>query len=71
MTVASVVQQVTLGGDLYLALTGVDTAKKLINLRVLVKPLINWVWLGGIVMVLGAAMVLTALYTRKHRVTDN
>ncbi len=55
----------TLAGDLYLALTAADTNTKLINLRVLIKPLINWIWIGGILMTIGAFLVLTALYTRK------
>ena len=48
----------TLGGDFYVALTAVEKGGRLINLRVLVKPLINWLWLGGIVMAAGAIMVL-------------
>jgi cytochrome c-type biogenesis protein CcmF len=61
----------TLAGDLYLALTDVDNASKLINLRVLVKPLINWVWIGGIVMVLGASLILVVFYTKKlSRIQD-
>jgi cytochrome c-type biogenesis protein CcmF len=50
-----------LGGDLYLALTDADINQKLINLRIMVKPLINWIWIGSTVMCVGAAMVLLAL----------
>lgn len=52
----------TLGGDLYLALTQVDTNTEMINMRVLIKPLINWIWIGSIIMVIGAALVMTAFY---------
>ncbi len=48
----------TLAGDLYLALTEVDTATRLINLTIFIKPLINWIWIGSGLMVLGTALVL-------------
>jgi cytochrome c-type biogenesis protein CcmF len=50
----------TLAGDLYLALTEADSATKLINLTIYVKPLINWIWIGSGLMVLGTALVLAA-----------
>ena len=55
----------TLGYDLYIALTEVDTARNLVNLRVLIKPLINWIWIGGFVMVLGAAFAWFSPYKQK------
>ncbi|MDH4239724.1 MAG: cytochrome c biogenesis protein CcsA [Phycisphaerae bacterium] len=55
----------TLREDLYLALTEVDAGSKLINLRVMVKPLINWIWIGSIVMLLGTAVVLISFYKRR------
>lgn len=51
----------TLGGDLYLALTNVDTNTRLINLLVLVKPLINWIWIGCIVSIIGTVLVMVAV----------
>ncbi|GEM_PF-502744 len=51
----------TLAGDLYLALTEVDNASKLINLTVYIKPLINWIWIGNILMVVGTGLVIAAL----------
>ena len=53
----------TLAGDLYVALAGLNRNGELITLRVLVKPLINWLWLGGIVMVVGC---LTAIFARRR-----
>ena len=50
----------TLAGDLYLALTEVDSGSKLINLTVFIKPLINWIWIGTALMIVGAALVLAA-----------
>jgi len=55
----------TLAGDLYLALTEVDTTQKLINLHIMIKPLINWIWIGSFVMVLGTLAVLLSLYKQK------
>jgi len=52
----------TLAGDLYLAVTEVDRAKELINLTVFVKPLINWIWIGSVLLVLGAGLVLASLF---------
>jgi cytochrome c-type biogenesis protein CcmF len=50
----------TLAGDLYLALTEADSGSKLINLTIYIKPLINWIWIGSGLMVLGTALVLAA-----------
>ncbi len=50
----------TLASDLYVALTEVDGASQLINLTIFIKPLINWIWIGSALMVLGTALVLAA-----------
>jgi cytochrome c biogenesis factor len=55
----------TLGSDLYLALTEVDTGSQLINLTVLLKPLINWIWIGSTVSVLGVVIVLISFYRQQ------
>ena len=55
----------TLAGDLYLALTEVDNSRKLINLHIMIKPLINWIWIGSFVMVLGTLAVLFSSLRRK------
>ena len=57
----------TLAGDLYLALEGVDPASQIINLRVMVKPLINWIWIGSFVMVLGTLSVLISPYRNRGK----
>ncbi|MDH4203490.1 MAG: cytochrome c biogenesis protein CcsA [Phycisphaerae bacterium] len=51
----------TLGSDVYLALMDVDIASKMINLRAMVKPLINWIWIGSTLMVMGAGIVILNL----------
>ena len=51
--------------DLYLALENVDTQRKMINLRILLKPLINWIWIGSIISVIGTGMVLISFYRKK------
>lgn len=58
----------TLAYDLYVALTEVDNTSELINLTVLVKPLVNWIWIGSIVSVLGVILVLISSYRRKTAV---
>jgi cytochrome c-type biogenesis protein CcmF len=56
----------TLAGDLYLALTEVDSATKLINLTIFIKPLINWIWIGSGLMVVGAVLVIAAVIGRRR-----
>jgi cytochrome c-type biogenesis protein CcmF len=55
----------TLAGDLYLALTEVGNANK-INLTVYIKPLINWIWIGNVLMVVGTGLVVAAVVGRKR-----
>ncbi len=55
----------TLTYDLYIALTEVDRTAGLINLTVLIKPLINWIWIGSIVSVFGVVLVLISSYRQK------
>ena len=55
----------TLAGDLYLALTEADNSQNLINLHIMIKPLINWIWIGSFVMVLGTLAVLLSSFKRK------
>ena len=55
-----------MAGDLYLALTQVDSTTRLINLTIYIKPLINWIWIGNIVMVLGALLAIVAVVGQKR-----
>ncbi len=56
----------TLAGDLYLALTQVDSTTRSINLTVFIKPLINWIWIGNVLMVLGAVLAIAAAVGQKR-----
>ncbi|MEZ4399931.1 MAG: cytochrome c-type biogenesis CcmF C-terminal domain-containing protein [Kofleriaceae bacterium] len=47
-----------LSEDVYVVLTGYDLDTKLANFRVYVNPLINWVWIGFMVLALGTFMCL-------------
>ena len=60
----------SLAGDIYTALTAVDGKTQLINLRVFIKPLINWIWIGGIGLVVGTVFVLISFYKRKKIQVD-
>ena len=60
----------TLASDLYVALGDVDRATKLINLTILVKPLINWLWIGSGLMVVGAALVVAAAAGRRQEASQ-
>ena len=64
----------TLAGDLYLALTEADSGSKLINLTIYIKPLINWIWIGSGLMVLGTAARArggSRTHATPHRGMDN
>jgi cytochrome c-type biogenesis protein CcmF len=45
--------------DLYLVLGSYDDKTGLMTLQVFINPLVVWLWLGGIVMVLGTVIVMT------------
>ena len=47
----------TFRDDLYLILSEVDTGGK-VNVRALLNPMVNWIWAGGFVIVLGAIVTM-------------
>jgi cytochrome c-type biogenesis protein CcmF len=51
----------TLLSDFYVALVEVDNNTELINLKILIKPLINWIWIGACVLLAGVVMVVFSL----------
>lgn len=61
----------TLAYDLYVALTQVDSGRDLINLNILIKPLINWIWIGSVLSVLGATLVLISFYRERTTVLQS
>jgi cytochrome c-type biogenesis protein CcmF len=51
----------TLTGDLYVTISepAADTASGQWNLRVLYEPLVNWIWIGAMMLVLGGSLSLS------------
>ncbi|MDI3298701.1 MAG: cytochrome c-type biogenesis CcmF C-terminal domain-containing protein [Bacillota bacterium] len=47
----------TLGGDLYVVLAGWDDSGRA-GLEIYVNPLVDWLWLGGLLLILGTAFSL-------------
>jgi cytochrome c-type biogenesis protein CcmF len=70
----------TFGEDLYLILSAMDDPEGVvfrgdsnaqgIDLQVLVKPLVNWIWLGCLVLVGGTIIALWPSVDRKRAVAD-
>ncbi|MDB4971473.1 MAG: ccmF [Myxococcales bacterium] len=46
----------TLAEDLYIVLNGVDQQAGIANLKVVVNPLVNWIWLGFLLLAFGTAI---------------
>lgn len=44
--------------DIYLALAGVSSSDNRADFKFYINPLISWVWLGGLIMILGAILAL-------------
>jgi cytochrome c-type biogenesis protein CcmF len=47
-----------LGEDVYLILTGYDPDTQTANFRIFVNPLVNWVWIGFVILALGTFICL-------------
>ncbi|HPL28827.1 MAG TPA: cytochrome c-type biogenesis CcmF C-terminal domain-containing protein, partial [Anaerolineae bacterium] len=54
--------------DLYVAMAGISTDVNAITFRVLLNPLMAWLWVGGIVMLLGTAVAFWPEGSRQARV---
>jgi cytochrome c-type biogenesis protein CcmF len=64
------VHRSTLGEDLYLILSGFsDVNKNQATLKVLVRPLVVWMWIGGFVIALGTLLCIVPM--RKNLSTDD
>jgi len=55
---AQVALNSTLSSDTYMTLVGWENDGQLVALQVIINPLVAWVWIGGIVMTLGAIFCL-------------
>ncbi|HVV84220.1 MAG TPA: cytochrome c-type biogenesis CcmF C-terminal domain-containing protein [Kofleriaceae bacterium] len=47
-----------IGEDVYVVLTGYDVDSQLANFRIFINPLVNWVWIGFVVLALGTFICL-------------
>ncbi len=56
-----------LSEDLYLVYLGEGAGGQSAAIQVFVNPLVNWIWLGGLVLVLGTAVALTPSRRRDLR----
>ena len=47
----------TLGEDLYIVLNGVRArSRSIANLKVVINPLVNWIWLGFLLLIFGTVI---------------
>ena len=60
----------TLGRDVYVALDAVDQARKIVRLKVLINPLINWIWIGSTISMLGTILVLISFSKKKQIINE-
>ena len=56
--IATPVVRTSLGDDLYVTLMAADPASQSVTLRIFVNPLVVWIWLGGAIVLLGAAFAI-------------
>jgi cytochrome c-type biogenesis protein CcmF len=56
----------TLREDLYLVLGALDAATGLVTFQTFLNPLVSWLWIGGAVMLLGTAVVMTPTAAERH-----
>ena len=48
----------SIGEDLYITLGSYDEAKRAVALKLVINPLVDWMWLGFLVMAFGALLIL-------------
>ena len=61
----------TISEDFYIILTGFNPGTGLANFRVYVNPLINWVWIGFVILAFGTAIcLLPGAWTQRRRAAD-
>ncbi len=57
-SVSEVAIRFGLSGDVYLNLAGWDNDGQLATLQVIINPLVDWIWIGGGVLALGAILCM-------------
>jgi cytochrome c-type biogenesis protein CcmF len=53
--------------DLYVLLGGFESDGSLATFKVFINPLVNWLWLGGIVFILGTLVAAWPSATEERR----
>jgi cytochrome c-type biogenesis protein CcmF len=48
----------TLKEDLYAILAGFDLEESTVTIKLLINPLIAWIWIGGVVLAVGTLLVM-------------
>ena len=56
----------SLSEDLYLVLGALDPGSGLVTFQTFLNPLVSWLWIGGVVMVLGTTVVMTPTPAERH-----
>jgi len=51
-------RQSTLGRDLYVSMLGYSEDSGEANIKVDINPLVSWLWIGGIVMMIGGLIAI-------------
>jgi cytochrome c-type biogenesis protein CcmF len=46
------------GADLYLVLGSYDEASKMATIQAYINPLVSWLWLGGVVLIIGTIVTI-------------
>ena len=54
----------TLNKDIYSIFSSIDNENKIVFLKIMINPLVRWVWIGGYILVFGT---LIALWARKEK----
>jgi cytochrome c-type biogenesis protein CcmF len=54
-------------GDLYLNLMAIERDGSTATIRMIVEPLVPWIWAGGMIIVLGAFITVTPSRRRERR----
>ncbi len=55
----------TLREDIYSVFTGIDTENDAASLKIMVNPLVSWVWIGGYIFVIGTLVALWPGWRKK------
>ncbi|MBN1464348.1 heme lyase CcmF/NrfE family subunit [candidate division KSB1 bacterium] len=60
----------TLKQDIYVILADYDMTADIATVTILINPLVLWIWLGGIIMVLGTLLAMAPASMKKSRRSD-